>query len=168
MSKLTGSRWRAQIVTAVGGCAVAVLAVTASPASASTAAPRSGDIGSARAYSSVSGPITVDLTVNPSATTVGGQVTLTATLTNNTSSVTSGALGIENPDWANQHITSVSVGCRNVVKTIYCGNSQLQAGATMTLKVTLTATATGTDSFTAYGRITNVNDKHAYGTLTVS
>lgn len=113
-------------------------------------------------------PITVNLTVDPPTTTVGGQVTLTATLTNNTSSVTSGALGIQNPGWANQHITSVSAGCRNVIKTIYCGNPQLQPGAAMTLKVTFATTATGTDDFTAYGRITNVNDEYAYGTLTVS
>jgi hypothetical protein len=120
------------------------------------------------ARAAAAGPITVNLTVDPPTTAVGGQVTLTATLTNNTSSVTSGALGIQNPDWANQHITSVSAGCRNVIKTIYCGNPQLQPGAAMTLKVTFTTTATGTDDFTAYGRITNVNDEYAYGTLTVS
>ncbi|WP_370345559.1 hypothetical protein [Catenulispora sp. MAP5-51] len=100
------------------------------------------------ARAAAAGPITVNLTVDPPTTTVGGQVTLTATLTNNTSSVTSGALGIQNPDWANQHITSVSAGCR--------------------IKVTFATTATGTDDFTAYGRITNVNDEYAYGTLTVS
>ena len=114
------------------------------------------------------GPIAVNLKVDPGSTTVGGQVTLTATLTNNTSSTTSGALGIENPDYGNQHITSVSAGCRNVIRTIYCGNPQLAAGASMTLKVTFTATAAGTDNFTTYGRITNVNDEYAYGTLTVS
>ncbi|MEY9912019.1 hypothetical protein ABIA35_008278 [Catenulispora sp. MAP12-49] len=120
------------------------------------------------ARAAAAGPITVNLTVDPPTTTVGGQVTLTATLTNNTSSVTSGALGIQNPGWANQHITSVSAGCRNVIKTIYCGNPQLQPGAAITLKVTFATTATGTDDFTAYGRITNVNDEYAYGTLTVS
>lgn len=113
-------------------------------------------------------PITVNLTVSPPSTTVGGRVTLTATLVNNTSSTTSGALGIENPDYSNQHITAVSPGCRNVIKTIYCGNPQLAPGAKMTLTVTLTVTASGTDDFTVYGRITNVNDIYAYGTLTVS
>jgi hypothetical protein len=115
-----------------------------------------------------SAPITVTLSVTPATMTVGGQVTLVATLTNNTSSTTSGALGIENPDWSNQHITYVSPGCRNVIRTIYCGDPQLAAGASMVLTVKLTATGTGTDSFTAYGRITNVNDQYAYGTLTIS
>lgn len=136
--------------------AVGFLAVAAVP----TAAPAAGRADTA--------PITVNLTVSPATTTVGGQVKLTATLTNNTSSTTSGAIGIENPDYANQHITAVSAGCRNVIATIYCGNPQLAPGATMTLTVTLTATAPGTDDFTAYGRITNVNDVYAYGTLTVS
>lgn len=136
--------------------AVAVLAAAAVPVVAPIAAQ------------AAAAPITVNLTVSPATTTVGGQVTLTATLTNNTASTTSGALGIENPDYSNQHITAVSAGCRNVIATIYCGNPQLAPGATMTLTVTLTATASGTDDFTVYGRITNVNDVYAYGTLTVS
>ena len=141
---------------AAARAAVGVLAAAAVPVAAPLAAQAD------------TAPITVNFTVSPATTTVGGQVTLTATLTNNTSSTTSGALGIENPDYANQHITSVSPGCRNVIATIYCGNPQLAPGATMKLTVTLTATGTGTDDFTVYGRITNVNDIYAYGTLTVS
>lgn len=136
--------------------AVGVLAAAAIP----TAAPLAAQAAAA--------PMTVTLAVGPNSTTVGGQVTLTATLTNNTASTTSGALGIENPDHSSEHITAVSPGCRNVVATIYCGNPQLAPGATMNLKVTFTATAAGTIGFTAYGRITNVNDIYCYGTLTVS
>ena len=104
-------------------------------------------------------------------TVVGDQVEVVATLTNNTSVMTSAALGIENPQYANEKITAVGgVGCqrRNLIKLIYCGNSQLAAGATASITVALTPIAAGTDNFTAYGRITNVNDVYAYATLAVS
>lgn len=136
--------------------AIGVLAAAAIP----TAAPL--------AAQGAAAPMTVNLTVSPNSTTVGDQVTVTATLTNNTASTTSGALGIENPDYRSEHITAVSPGCRNVVATIYCGNPRLAPGATMTLNVTFTATTAGTIGFTAYGHITNVNDSYCYGTLTVS
>jgi type 1 fimbria pilin len=116
-------------------------------------------------------PITVTLTVTPATASVGDQVQVVATLTNNTSTTTSAALGIENPQYANEKITAVGgAGCqrRNLIKLIYCGNSQLGAGATASITVTLTPIATGTDNFTAYGRITNVADVDKYATLTVS
>jgi hypothetical protein len=123
------------------------------------------------AAADTSPPITVGLTVTPATAAVGDQVTVVATLTNNTSTSTSAALGIQNPRYAAQRITAVGGhGCapRNLQKLIYCGNPALGPGATANITVTLTPTATGTDDFTAYGRITNVNDVYAYATLTVS
>lgn len=117
------------------------------------------------------GPVSVGLTVTPATAAVGDQVEVVATLTNNTAAPTSAALGIENPEYAGQKITAVGgKGCapRNLQKLIYCGNPALAAGATASITVTLTPISTGTDNFTAYGRITNVNDVHAYATLTVS
>lgn len=116
-------------------------------------------------------PVTVGLTVAPATAAVGDQVTVVATVTNNTSTSVSAALGIENPQYAGQKITAVGgTGCtpRNLQKLIYCGNPALGPGATATITVTLTPTATGTDDFGAYGRITNTNDVYADATLTVS
>jgi hypothetical protein len=115
-------------------------------------------------------PVTADVTVTPGTTVVGGQVTVVATATNNTSSTVSGALGIENPQYASERITGVSghaCAPRNLQKLIYCGNTQLAPGATMSITLSLTATAAGTDNFTVYARITGTNDTYAYGTLTV-
>jgi hypothetical protein len=50
MSKIMRSRRGARIAAVAGGCAVAVLAVTAAPASASTGAVRPAAVGSARTY----------------------------------------------------------------------------------------------------------------------
>ena len=116
-------------------------------------------------------PLTVGLSVTPGTAAVGDQVTVVATVTNNTSASTSAALGIENPEYAAQKITAVGgKGCtpRNLQKLIYCGNPALAAGATASIIVTLKPIRTGTDDFTAYGRITNSNDVNAYATLTVS
>jgi hypothetical protein len=49
MSKIMRSR-RARILAVAGGCAVAALAVTAAPASASTGAVRPAAVGSARTH----------------------------------------------------------------------------------------------------------------------
>lgn len=123
------------------------------------------------AASATTSPDTVGLTITPSTTVVGDQVTVVATLTNNTSTTVSAALGIENPQYASERITGVTghaCATRNLEKLIYCGNPALLPGATASITVTLTPTAAGTDNFTAYGRITNTNDTFAYGTLTVS
>jgi hypothetical protein len=116
-------------------------------------------------------PYTVGLTVAPATAAVGDQVTVVATVANDTSASTSATLGIENPQYAGQKIIAVSgKGCtpRNLQNLIYCGNPALGPGATATITVTLTPTTTGTDNFTAYGRITNNNDAYAYATLAVS
>jgi hypothetical protein len=116
-------------------------------------------------------PVTVGLTVTPATAAIGDQVTVVVTATNNTSTSTSAALGIENPQYSAQRITGLAgKGCppRNLQKLIYCGNPALGPGASASITVTLTPTASGTDNFTAYGRITNTNDVHAYATLTVS
>lgn len=133
----------------------AVLAVGAAPAAATP---------------TVSIPL-VGLTVTPATAVVGDQVTVVATVTNNTSSSVSAALGIENPQYASQKITGVSgSGCapRNLQRLIYCGNPSFGPGATASITVTLVTTAIGTDNFTAYGRITNTNDVQAYASLTTS
>jgi hypothetical protein len=114
---------------------------------------------------------TVGITITPATASVGSQVTVVATVTNNTSSTVSAALGIQNPDYASERITGVTGGAcatRNLQKLIYCGNPQLLPGATASITVTLTPTATGVDDFTVYGRITGNDDTYAYGTLTVS
>ncbi|GAA1724158.1 hypothetical protein [Fodinicola feengrottensis] len=124
----------------------------------------------AAAAPTVSIPL-VGLTVTPATAVVGDQVTVAATLTNNTSATVSAALGIENPQYASQKITGVGgSGCarRNLQRLIYCGNSLLAPGATASIIVTLVTTAAGTDNFTAYGRITNTNDVYAYATLSTS
>lgn len=116
-------------------------------------------------------PVTVTVSVTPDTTVVGGQATVVATVTNNTSSTVSGAMGIENPQYSSERITAVSghaCAPRNLQKLIYCGNTQLAPRATMSITLSLTATSTGTDNFTAYGRITGTNDTLANGTLTVS
>ncbi|HEV3359542.1 MAG TPA: hypothetical protein VG247_22270 [Pseudonocardiaceae bacterium] len=145
---------RIRRLAAAGLCVAAASAVWAAPGAAAD-----------------TNPITVGLTVTPNTAAVGAQVEVVATLTNNTSATTSAALGIENPQYGNEKITAVGgAGCqrRNLIKLIYCGNSQLAAGATASITVTLTPIAAGTDNFTAYGRITNVSDVYAYATLTVS
>lgn len=150
------NRSSAATLTASALCAgIAAMALTAPTADAAPA---------------TNTPLTVGITVTPSSAAVGDEVTIVATATNNTDTAESGALGIENPDWANQHITAVSGShCtpRNVTATIYCG-TDLSPGATATITVTLTTTATGTDSLTAYARQTGVDDIYAYSTLTVS
>jgi hypothetical protein len=116
-------------------------------------------------------PVTPAVTVTPGSAVVGGQVTVVATATNNTSTTVSAALGIENPQYASERITGVSghaCAPRNLQKLIYCGNTQLAPGATMRIVLSLTATAAGTDHFTVYARITGTSDTYAYGTLTVS
>ncbi|QIS18032.1 hypothetical protein [Nocardia terpenica] len=117
------------------------------------------------------GPVSVGLTVTPDTAAVGDQVTVVATVANNTPVSVSAALGIENPQYPAQKITAVGgKGCtpRNLQKLIYCGNPALGPGATASITVTLTPTATGTDDFTAYGRITGTDDVYAHATLTVS
>jgi hypothetical protein len=140
----------------------ALAAVAALGAAVSVAAPG--------AASATTSPDSVGLTITPTTTVVGDQVTVVATLTNNTSTTVSGALGIENPQYASEKITGVTghaCATRNLEKLIYCGPS-LSPGATASIVVTLVPTTTGTDNFTAYGRITNTNDTLAHGTLTVS
>ncbi|MEG8181771.1 hypothetical protein GZH49_25060 [Nocardia terpenica] len=117
------------------------------------------------------GPVSVGLTVTPDTAAVGDHVTVVATVTNNTPASVSAALGIENPRYSAQKITAVGgKGCtpRNLQRLIYCGNPALGPGATANITVTLTPTATGTDDFTAYGRITGIDDVDAHATLTVS
>lgn len=116
-------------------------------------------------------PVTAGVTVAPRSTEVGGQVTVVATATNNTSSTVAGSLGIQNPQYASERITRVSGhACtpRNLLRLIYCGNPQLAPGASMTITLSLRATATGTDHFTIYAGITGINYVYAYGTLSVS
>ncbi|WP_163567022.1 hypothetical protein [Fodinicola feengrottensis] len=75
----------------------------------------------AAAAPTVSIPL-VGLTVTPATAVVGDQVTVAATLTNNTSATVSAALGIENPQYASQKITGVGgSGCarRNLQRLIY-------------------------------------------------
>ena len=118
------------------------------------------------------GPVPAGLTITPTTTVVGGQVTVVATATNTTSSTVAASLGIENPQYAAEHITAVSGhACtpRNLQRLIYCGNNLLPAGASMTITLTFTAIAAGTDNFTVYARETyTTDDTFAYGTLTVS
>lgn len=116
-------------------------------------------------------PYTVGLSMTAATAAVGEQVTVVATVANNTSTSSSASMGIENPQFAGERITAVSgKGCtpRNLQKLIYCNNPALGPRATASITVTLTPTTTGTDNFTAYGRITNTNDAYAYGTLSVS
>lgn len=124
------------------------------------------------AYAAAAGPVTAGLTITPSVTTVGGQVTIVATATNTTSAPVGASLGIENPDYANQKFTAVhgTAGCtpRNLHRLIYCGIQSLAPGATASITVDLTATATGTDSLRSYARITyTTDDTFASATLTV-
>lgn len=123
------------------------------------------------AIEQVAAPVTAGVTVTPASTRVGGQVTVVATATNNTSSTVAGSLGIQNPQYASERITRVSghaCAPRNLLRLIYCGNPQLAPGASMTITLLLRATATGTDNFTIYAGITGTNDAYAYGTLSVS
>lgn len=157
------------IRSAAARAAVGVLAAaTVAVAAPVTAQAATGTGGLAAAVA----PVTGSLTITPSTTVVGGQVVVVATATNNTSSTTAASLGIENPQYAAEHITAVSGhGCtpRNLQRLIYCGNNLLAPGATMTITVTLTAIASGTDNFTSYARVTyTTNDVFSYGTLTVS
>jgi hypothetical protein len=145
------------------GLAVAMTATTlvagiASPASAATPA--------------AAGPVLAGLTITPSATTVGGQVTVVATATNTTSAPVMASLGIQNPQYANQVFTAVrgSPGCtpRNLHRLIYCGIQSLAPGATGSITLNLTASAPGTDNLTTYARITyTADDTFAHGTLTI-
>ncbi len=150
---------------AVGVLAAAAVAV-AGPVTAQAAA-NAGGVAAADVA-----PVSGGLTITPSTTVVGGQVVVVATATNNTSSTVAASLGIENPQYAAEHITAVSGhACtpRNLQRLIYCGNNLLAPGASMTITVTLTAIASGTDNFTAYARVTyTTNDVFSYGTLTVS
>ncbi|MBV9444555.1 MAG: hypothetical protein JO345_01440 [Streptosporangiaceae bacterium] len=146
---------RAAIQVAAGALAAGMAVTFSSPA----------------AVAADAAPVTAGVTVTPGSAVVGGQVTVVATATNNTSSTVSGALGIENPQYASERITRVSghaCAPRNLQKLIYCGNTQLAPGATMRIILSLTATATGTDNFTIYARTTGSNDTYAYGTLNVS
>lgn len=148
-----------------GALAAAAVAVAA-PAPAQAAAYTDGPVVVGVA------PVTGSLTITPSTTVVGGQAVVVATATNNTSSTLAASLGIENPQYAAEHITAVSGhACtpRNLQRLIYCGNNLLAPGATMTITVTLTAIAAGTDNFTSYARVTyTTGDVFSYGTLTVS
>lgn len=143
---------------------LAASALCAGMAAVTLAAPPAG------AVTAASVPLSVGITVTPGKAAVGDSVTVVATATNNTDAAASGALGIDNPDWANQHITAVSGSrCtpRNVTAIIYCGTN-LAPGATASITVTLTTTAAGTDDFRAYARQTGIDNVYAYATLTVS
>lgn len=116
-------------------------------------------------------PVTVTFAISPHTASVGDTVTVTGTATNNTSSTVSGSLGIQNPDYANEHITAVSghaCAPRNVTKTIYCGNTQIAPRETLTITLTFRVTAAGTDKFTIYSAMTGTSAYYAYGTLTAS
>ncbi len=153
-------RARGRLATATMALALgtALLALTAAPAAA--AAP------------AVAGPVVAGLTVTPTVTVVGGQVTVVATARNTSSAPVAASLGLENPDYANQVFTGVhgSAGCtpRNLHRLIYCGIQSLAPGATASITVNLSASAPGTDQLTAYARITyTTDDTFAYGTLTI-
>jgi len=117
-------------------------------------------------------PVTGTLTITPSTTVVGGEVTVVATLTNNTSSVAAASLGIQDPQYIDQQFTGLSGtgGChpRHLHVLMYCGNNLLAPGASMTITLTLTAIATGTDNFSSYARLTNLGGVTSTGTLTIS
>lgn len=107
------------------------------------------------------------LTITPATTTVGSTVTVVATATNTSDSPASGALGIDN--YADLHTTSVTGSrCtpRNVVRTIYCGLTNLPAGQTASITVTIVPATAGSFDFRSYARGTD--DTYAYATLTVS
>lgn len=107
------------------------------------------------------------LTITPSVTTVGTTVTVVATATNTSDTPATGAMGIDN--YSSLHTTSVSgVHCspRNVVRTIYCGLTNLAPGATASITVTVTTSTAGTFNFRSYARGTD--DTFANGTLTAS
>lgn len=156
------------IKSAAARVAVGVLAAAA----AAVAGPVTAQAATSGVAAAGVAPVTGGLTITPSTTVVGGQVVVVATATNNTSSTVAASLGIENPQYAAEHITAVSGhACtpRNLQRLIYCGNNLLAPGASMTITVTLTAIASGTDNFTSYARVTyTTNDVFSYGTLTVS
>lgn len=107
------------------------------------------------------------LTITPSVTVVGTTVTVVATATNTSDTAANGAMGIDN--YGDLHTTSVSgVRCtpRNLTRLIYCGLSNLPAGATASITVTLVPATAGSFDFRSYARGTA--DTYAYGTLTVS
>ncbi len=116
-------------------------------------------------------PISDTLTITPSSTVVGGTVTIVATATNNTSATQDVSLGIDNPQYAADKITSVSgKPCppRNLHYLIYCGD-YLAPGASMSITITLTPTSAGTFNFRSYARETyTTDDVYSYGTLTAS
>jgi hypothetical protein len=141
---------------------LAVAAAVMSGAGLASAAP---------AYAAA-GPIAAGITITPSTTVVGGQVTVVATATNTGSSPAAVSLGIDNYQYASQRITGVKgYRCtpRNLQRLIYCGTGPLDPGATASITLSLTATAAGTDNFRVYARTTyTTDDTFAYGTLTVS
>jgi hypothetical protein len=148
---------------------VGALAVAAVAAVAPVGAQAATAFGAGAAAAATT-PVSDSISISPDPTvTVGSQVTITASATNNTSSTISGALGIENPQYASEKITGVSGSCnsRNLQKLIYCGDTQWAPGATIKIVVTITATAAGTDNFTVYS-YGGGNPVYASESLTVS
>ena len=126
----------------------------------------------AASASAAAGPVVAGLTITPTVTVVGGQVTVVATATNTSSAPVRASLGLENPNYANQAGTGLrgTAGCtpRNLHRLIYCGIQSLAPGATASITLTLSASAPGTDQLTTYARITyTTDDTFAYGTLTI-
>lgn len=139
------------------GIALAAMALALAVAPAAQAAPAPADTQVVRA----------GLTLTPTVTQVGDTVTVVGTATNTSATPANGALGIDN--YGDIHTTSVSgVHCapRNLVRLIYCGLSNLPAGATASITVTIVPSATGSFDFRTYARGTD--DTYAYGTLTVN
>lgn len=139
------------------GLAAAALSLLVAPAAQATPSPAD----------STTQVVQAGLTITPTDTVVGTTVTVVATATNTSDTPANGALGIDN--YADLHTTSVSGhGCapRNVIRTIYCGLTNLAPGATASITVTVAPDTAGSFDFRSYARGTY--DTYAYGTLTVS
>ena len=112
------------------------------------------------------------ITITPSSAAPNTTITIVATaknITNKTLPLVS--MGVDVPTGVHGTNVGGTFGChpRNIGRLIYCGVSNLPAGATAQLTFQVIPTATGSYPFRSYARETyQTNDTFAYATLTIS
>jgi len=105
-------------------------------------------------------PVLAGLTITPAVVPSGSGAALVATATNTTTGPLNASMGVNVPAGLAVSGVSGTGGCtpRNLTRLVYCGVQGLPAGATATIRFTVTPGSAGTYTVQSYARVMYATD----------